>query len=122
MLNISSTLAGVRRRTGPTSKRSNSEPALEAVCTIGLDLSDKDAEFWPIERSRHSLGLRKSPTYANRLRKAFGVLVPARIALETCGQSAWVKDVLEELGHEVVVANASELRSGGQGRGRDGHR
>jgi transposase len=33
------------------------------------------------------------------------------VALETGGQSAWVKQIIEALGHEAVVANARELRA-----------
>ena len=33
-----------------------------------------------------------------------------RIALEVGGHSAWVSELLKELGHEVIVANARKLR------------
>jgi transposase len=49
-------------------------------------------------------------TTGKALRARFEGSTPARIALEVGGQSAWVSELLEELGHEVVVANARKLR------------
>jgi len=44
------------------------------------------------------------------LRTRFESLAPTRIALEVGGHSAWVCELLKELGHEVIVANARKLR------------
>ena len=38
------------------------------------------------------------------------VVAESRIALETGGHSAWVSELLKELGHEVLVVNARKLR------------
>jgi phosphoserine phosphatase len=35
----------------------------------------------------------------------------ARVALETGGHSTWVREVIEQVGHEAVVANARELEA-----------
>lgn len=40
----------------------------------------------------------------------FGERAPARIALEVGSQSAWISRELEKLGHEVIVANARQLK------------
>src|SRR6185503_15971227 len=34
-----------------------------------------------------------------------------RVALETGGQSAWVREMIEQVGHEAIVANARELEA-----------
>jgi transposase len=44
------------------------------------------------------------------LRARFEGMAATRIALEVGGHSAWVSELLKELGHEVIVANARKLR------------
>ena len=44
------------------------------------------------------------------MRTRFEGLARTRIALEVGGRSAWVSELLGELGHEVLVANARKLR------------
>jgi transposase len=80
--------------------------------TAGVDLGDKysylcllDSESGEvIEEGR----LRTNPE-AFRQRFASG-LPPMRIAIEAGTHSPWVSRVLEECGHEVLVANARKLR------------
>jgi transposase len=51
--------------------------------------------------------LRTSP---ETFRRRFGSEQPMRIAIEAGTHSPWASRVLEELGHEVLVANARKLR------------
>jgi transposase len=44
------------------------------------------------------------------MKEVFGVMPRSRIALETGMHSPWVSRVLNELGHEVIVAHASNVR------------
>ena len=80
--------------------------------TAGLDIGDKysylcliDTESGEvIEESR----LRTSP---ESFRPRFSSeRPPMRIAIEAGTHSPWVSRVLEECGHEVLVANARKLR------------
>jgi transposase len=43
-------------------------------------------------------------TSAKALQEVFGVLPRSRIALETGTHSPWISRLLDELGHEVMVA------------------
>ncbi len=43
------------------------------------------------------------------MRRRFTVLEPIRIAIETGTHSPWVSRLLEDAGHEVLVANARKL-------------
>ncbi len=46
------------------------------------------------------------------LRKHLGRYTdPIRVVMETGGQSAWVSQLAEELGHEVIIANARDLQA-----------
>ncbi|HZB08454.1 MAG TPA: hypothetical protein VE525_04990, partial [Rubrobacter sp.] len=49
-------------------------------------------------------------TTPEALRRRFGSEQPMRIAIEAGTHSPWVSRVLEECGHEVLVANARKLR------------
>lgn len=79
--------------------------------TIGLDLSDRSFQF--CELNAQGEIVREGQLKLDRpvLRKYLAAQAKARVALETGGQSAWVKQVIEELGHEAVVANARELQA-----------
>ena len=44
------------------------------------------------------------------IKKHFANIPPALIALEVGGQSAWISRELKKYGHEVLVANAWDLR------------
>jgi transposase len=49
-------------------------------------------------------------TTPDAFRRRFSSELPLRIAIEAGTHSPWVSRVLEECGHEVVVANARKLR------------
>jgi len=49
-------------------------------------------------------------TTPEALRRRFSSERPLRIAIETGTHSPWVSRLLEECGHEVLVANARKLR------------
>ena len=47
------------------------------------------------------------------LQRYFSVLERCRVILEVGAQSAWVRQLLESLGHEVITANSSKLLARG---------
>src|SRR5437588_3848748 len=50
------------------------------------------------------------------MREVFGTMPRSRIALETGMHSPWVSRLLSELGHEVIVAHARNVRLIGESR------
>ena len=80
--------------------------------TIGLDLSDRTFQFCQLNAAGDIVeeGQRKldRPTLGKFLAGKPG---GARVALETGGHSAWVREVIEQTGQEAVVANARELEA-----------
>jgi transposase len=88
--------------------------ALEAQVSlgeaIGLDLSDKSATFAVVDAMGNVSGEGKIVLTDASLRKAFGERQPTRIAIEVGTHSPWVSRLLEELGHEVIVANARQVK------------
>lgn len=79
--------------------------------TAGIDLGDRythacllDGENGEvIEESRIS-------TNTKAFKRRFSGIAPMRIAIETGTHSPWVSRLLEECGHEVLVANARKVR------------
>src|SRR5205823_8190638 len=53
------------------------------------------------------------------MQAVFGGMPHSRIALETGGHSPWVSRSLGELGHEVIVAHARNVRLIGESRKKD---
>jgi transposase len=79
--------------------------------TAGLDLGDKYSYLCIIDTVSGEVmeegRLRTSP---EALRRRFASEPPLRIAIEAGTHSPWASRVLEECGHEVLVANARKLR------------
>jgi transposase len=79
--------------------------------TAGLDLGDKYSYLCLIDTGSGEVieegRLRTTP---GALRRRFASERPLRIAIETGTHSPWVSRILEECGHEVLVANARRLR------------
>jgi transposase len=79
--------------------------------TAGLDLGDKYSYLCLIDTLSGEVmeegRLRTSP---EAFRRRFASERPMRIAIEAGTHSPWASRVLEELGHEVLVANARKLR------------
>ena len=88
--------------------------ALEAQVTmseaVGLDLSDKSATFVVVDAMGNVSGEGKIALTEASLRKAFVRRKPTRIAIEVGTHSPWVSRLLSELGHEVIVANARQVK------------
>ena len=50
-------------------------------------------------------------TTPKAIEKWFTEVTPARVAMEAGTHSIWISAQLQELGHEVIVANVRELRA-----------
>jgi transposase len=79
--------------------------------TAGLDIGDKYSYLCLIDTGSGEVieegRLRTTP---EAIRRRFASERPLRIAIETGTHSPWVSRLLEECGHEVLVANARRLR------------
>jgi transposase len=82
---------------------------MNEIITVGLDLGDKSSEFCVLDAAGQVLRRGRVQTTAAALRRVFGKMAAARMAIEVCVHSPWVSRVLSELGHEVVVAHAARV-------------
>jgi len=79
--------------------------------TAGLDLGDRYSYLCLIDTENAEVVERgRLRTTPGALRRRFASERPLRIAIETGTHSPWASRVLEECGHEVLVANARKLR------------
>jgi len=87
--------------------------------TIGLDLGDRSSWYCVLDPRGELQWERKVSTTATAMREAFQRMPRSRIALETGTHSPWVSRLLSELGHEVIVAHARNVRLIGESRRKD---
>jgi transposase len=91
----------------------------QARLTIGLDLGDRTSYYCILDEAGNVIWERNLPTTSNGIRQAFGRIPRCRIALETGTHSPWVSRQLSELGHEVIVAHARNVRLIGESSRKD---
>src|SRR5260370_40001719 len=87
--------------------------------TIGLDLGDRSSWYCVLDEVGEVLQEQKLSTTPKVMRDVFGAMPHCRIALETGTHSPWVSRVLSDLGHEVIVAHARNVRLIGESRKKD---
>jgi transposase len=86
---------------------SRSEPKM----TAGVDLGDKYSYLCLIDTgSGEVVEEGRVRTTPEAFRRRFASEPSLRIAIEAGTHSPWVSRLLEECGHEVLVANARKLR------------
>ena len=79
--------------------------------TAGLDLGDKYSYLCLLDQhSGEVMEEGRLRTTPEAFRRRFASEQPMRIAIEAGTHSPWASRVLEECGHEVLVANARKLR------------
>src|SRR5215213_2439693 len=79
--------------------------------TAGLDLGDRHSYLCLIEtQSGEVIEEGRLRTTPEAFRRRFASERPMRIAIEAGTHSPWASRVLEECGHEVLVANARKLK------------
>lgn len=85
---------------------------VESRGVVGLDLGDRRSQVCRLEAERGSiLEETRVSTSALGLQRYFGGLCPQLVVIETGTHSLWVGRLLQQLGHEVIMANASKVRA-----------
>jgi transposase len=87
--------------------------------TVGLDLGDKTSRTYEVNRD--GVGEREATviTTVAGLTHCFAKRARCRVVLEVGTHSPWVSRLLEQLGHEAIVANPSAMFAGAPRRRRN---
>jgi transposase len=87
--------------------------------TIGLDLGDRTSHYCVLNEAGGVIWESKLPTTPKGIEEVFRGIPRSRIALETGTHSPWVSRELTQLGHEVIVAHARNVRLIGESSRKD---
>ena len=79
--------------------------------TIGIDLGDIWSHYCTLNEDGEVVDRGRFRTNPFSVDKWFTHLPRVRIAMEAGTHSIWISEQLQELGHEVIVANVRELRA-----------
>jgi transposase len=91
----------------------------ESQRTIGMDLGDRSSHYCILNEAGEVIRESKLPTTPKGIEEVFSRIPRSRIALETGTHSPWVSRQLTQLGHEVIVAHARNVRLIGESSRKD---
>jgi transposase len=78
--------------------------------TIGMDLGDDISRYCVLDDQGEIVREASVVTKKKPMLQTFGALKRCRIAIEVGTHSPWVSRLLKDLGHEVIVANARQVK------------
>src|SRR5579864_7487608 len=87
--------------------------------TIGMDLGDRFTYYCVLDEAGEVMVEQKLPTTRQAMKQVFSRMPSSRVALETGAHSPWVSRQLTQLGHEVIVAHARNVRLIGESSRKD---
>jgi len=91
----------------------------ESQRTIGMDLGDRTSHYCILNEAGEVIWEGKLPTTPKGIEEVFSRIPRSRMTLETGTHSPWVSRQLTELGHEVIVAHARNVRLIGESSRKD---
>jgi transposase len=86
--------------------------AVAPKITIGFDLGDRKSHVCELDEGARVVKEAVVPTTAKGVEAYFGGRERCRVVMEAGTHSPWISRQVKALGHEVVVANPSELYGG----------
>jgi transposase len=78
--------------------------------TVGLDVGDRFTQVCVLDEDGTIMEEGRVTTTPKAFQQRFAAMPPARLVLEAGTHSLWASRLLEEVGHEVIVANPRMLR------------
>ena len=99
----------IRNSKSPTRSRTKKLRKGDRV-TIGMDLGDKASRYCALNGAGEVIEEGACPTTKKGMAQLFGAMAHCRIALEVGTHSPWVSRELKKFGHEVIVANARQVK------------
>ena len=82
-----------------------------ATHTVGVDLGDRKSAICRLDADGEVIGRRTIATSREFFEAYFSASPKARLVMEVGTRSPWVSRLLEELGHEGIVATPAKIRA-----------
>ena len=79
--------------------------------TIGIDLGDVWSHYCTLNEDGEVVDRGRFRTSPKGVEKWFTDLPPTRVAMEAGAHSIWISEQLQELGHQVILANVLKKRT-----------
>jgi transposase len=98
-----------RSTASPKTRRSAAAKKTTTKLTVGIDLGDQNSAYCVLDAEGEVLSEGIVRTTESGFAQ-FQNMSPCRIALETGTHSPWVSRLLHGFGHDVIVANARQIR------------
>ena len=92
-------------------KTPHASPVTVPVLTVGLDVADKYTVICAINAHGEAVERSRIRTTSAAVERRFRGVERWRVVLEVGAHSPWMSRLLEECGHEVIVANTRKLRA-----------
>jgi transposase len=102
-----------------TMQKIRKESFKDRKLTIGVDVGDRSSCYCILDESGEMLREHQLGTTPKAMKDVFGKMPRSRIALETGTHSPWVSRLLTQLGHEVILAHARNVRLIGESSRKD---
>lgn len=80
------------------------------IAAMGIDVGDKKSRLCVLDEGGAVVEEAAIPTTPAAFERRFRGAPPTRIAIEAGGHSPWLSRLLEDAGHDVIVANPRKLR------------
>src|SRR5277367_5967718 len=84
---------------------------LVGATTVGVDLGDQWSHYCILDGDGEITEEGRFRTNESGVAKRFEEMDHARVAMEAGTHSIWISEQLKEYGHEVIVANVTELHA-----------
>jgi transposase len=91
-------------------KRASKAREEKGSFTIGMDLGDKTSRYCLLDQAGAVVREGSVASSKRAMLQTFGGMKRCRIAIEVGTHSPWVSRLLKSLGHEVIVANARQVK------------
>ena len=80
-----------------------------SAAVVGMDLGDRRSELCALNGARKVVWRRSVKMSRDAVQEAFEAIAPTKVIMEAGTHSMWVSELLNSLGHEVIVANPRAL-------------
>ncbi len=100
----------MKKNSSKQTAQARRSPAMVQNSTIGLDVSDKYTYAAVLNQQGELIEEARMQTSQEALQRWLKQWPVSRVALETGTHSRWMARAVSELGHQVLVANARQLR------------